>query len=123
MVKTIGKIALAVVVALLFTNLLFGGGGDNNADVAAQVKDGALIIDTRTPGEFSNGHVQGALNIPYDSIARSISQYETNKTKTIIVYCRSGNRSAHAKQSLISTGYTNVIDAGSIGNMHRQLKK
>jgi phage shock protein E len=123
MLKSIGKFALAIVVALLFTNLLFGGNGDHNADVATLAKEGALIVDTRTPGEFSNGHVNGAVNIPYDVIAQSIDQYETNKTQAIILYCRSGNRSAYAKQSLISAGYTNVIDAGSIGNMHRQLKK
>jgi rhodanese-related sulfurtransferase len=102
---------------------LFGGKGDKNSIVASLAEEGALIVDTRTPGEFSNGHVSGAVNIPYDIIAQSIDQYETNKTKTIILYCRSGNRSSYAKQSLISAGYSNVVDAGSIGNIQHQLKK
>lgn len=119
--KIIGKIALATVVGFLAVNLLFGGKGDKNADVPTLVKKGALIVDTRTAGEFNNGHVKGAVNIPYDMIANSIDQHETDKSKPIIVYCRSGNRSSHAKRSLISAGYTNVVDAGSIGNMQRNM--
>ena len=118
--KTIGKIGLAVVVGFLLVNLLFGGGGDKQADIPKLLKEGALVVDTRTPGEFSNGHVKGAINIPYDIIARSIDQYETNKTQSIIVYCRSGSRSAYAKRYLIDAGYTNVVDGGSIGHMQKQ---
>ncbi|MDF7824357.1 rhodanese-like domain-containing protein [Pontiellaceae bacterium B12227] len=123
MMKTLGKIGLAVVVGFLFVNLLFGGKGDKGADIPKLLKEGALLIDTRTPGEFSNGHVQGAINIPYDIIARAIDQYETNKTQSIIVYCRSGSRSSYAKRYLIDAGYTNVVDAGSIGNMQKQARK
>lgn len=121
--KTIGKMGLAVVVGFLLINLLFGGKGDKNADIPQLLKEGALVVDTRTAGEFSNGHVQGAINIPYNIIARSIDQYETNKTQSIIVYCRSGSRSSHAKRYLIKAGYTNVVDAGSIGNMQKQTRQ
>ncbi len=123
MIKTLAKTAAAVVVALLFMNLLFGGRGDRDADIPAQLNRGALIVDTRTPGEFQNGHVKGAVNIPYDVIAQSIAQFETDPARPIVLYCRSGSRSAMAKRSLLSAGYTNVTDAGSIGNMQRQLPK
>ncbi len=119
--KTLGKIVLATVVGFLALNLFFGGKGDKNADIPTLVKKGALIVDTRTAGEFNNGHVKGAINIPYDIIGDSIDQHETDPSKPIIVYCRSGNRSSHAKRSLIAIGYTNVIDAGSIGNMQRNM--
>ena len=121
--KTIGKIALATVVGFLAVNLLFGGKGDKNADIPSLVKKGALIVDTRTAGEFANGHVKGAVNIPYDIIAGAIEQHETDPSEPIIVYCRSGNRSSHAKRALFEAGYTNVIDAGSIGNMQRNMPK
>lgn len=120
MMKTIGKIGLAALVGFLLINLLFGGGGDKNADIPRLLKEGALVVDTRTPGEYSNGHVKNAINIPYDRIARSIDQYETDQSKEIIVYCRSGSRSSQAKKYLINAGYTNVVDAGSIGNLQKQ---
>lgn len=123
MIKTLGKIALAAVVGVLLVNLLFGGGGDKNPDTPRLLKEGALIVDTRTPGEYANGHVKNAINIPYDLIARSIDQYETDPSKPIIVYCRSGNRSSIAKKNLVEAGYTNVVDAGSIGNMQKQLQQ
>lgn len=119
--KTVGKMLLAIVVGFLAVNLLFGGKGDKHADIPTLVKDGALIVDTRTKGEFNNGHVMGAINIPYDIIANAIDQYEKDQSKPIIVYCRSGNRSSHAKRSLFEAGYTNVIDAGSIGNMQSNM--
>jgi rhodanese-related sulfurtransferase len=121
MMKAIGKGALAVLVGFLLVNLLFGGRGENNPELPALIKKGALIIDTRTPGEYSNGHVKGAINIPYDSIAEKIVFIETDQAKPIIVYCRSGNRSAHAKGYLNEAGYTNVVNAGSIGNLQKQI--
>lgn len=123
MIKTLGKIGLAALVGFLLVNMLFGGNGDKGADIPSLLKKGALVVDTRTPGEYSNGHVKGAINIPYDIISRAIDQHETDKSKSIIVYCRSGNRSSHAKRYLIEAGYTNVVDAGSIGNMQKQIKK
>ena len=123
MMKILGKIGLAAVVGFLLVNMLFGGGGDKEADLPKLLDEGALLIDTRTPGEFSNGHVTGAINIPYDIIGRTIGQHETDPSKVIIVYCRSGSRSSHAKRYLIEAGYTNVVDAGSIGNMQKQIKK
>jgi phage shock protein E len=119
--KTLTKLIGAAAVGFLLVNLLFGGKGDKNADLPALVKTGALLVDTRTAREYQNGHVKGAVNIPYDIIARAIDQYETDKSKPIVVYCRSGNRSSHAKRSLMNAGYTNVVDAGSIGNMQRNM--
>lgn len=120
--KLIGKIGLTAIVGLLLIKLLFGGRGDQGVDIPRLVKDGALIVDTRTPGEYSGGHVKHAINIPYDIIARAIDQYETDQSKPIIVYCLSGSRSSYAKRSLIEAGYTNVVDAGSMGNMQKQIR-
>ena len=123
MIKTLGKIGLGVGIGFLLVNLLFGGSADKNANLPKLLREGALLIDTRTHGEFSNGHVKGAINIPYDLIAQSIDQHQTDPAKLIIVYCRSGNRSSHAKRYLIEAGYTNVVDAGSISHVQKQIKK
>ncbi|WP_372796192.1 rhodanese-like domain-containing protein [Pontiella sp.] len=123
MLHTILKMVLAFGVGILAINLLFGGRGDKKANLPGLVKDGALIVDTRTPGEFSNGHVQGAINIPYDIITGEIARHQPDPARPIIVYCRSGNRSSQAKRSLMAAGYTNVVNAGSIGNMQRNMPK
>lgn len=107
----------------ILANLLFGGGADKDADVPALIKSGALVIDTRTAGEFAGGHIDGALNIPYDIIAGAIGQQKTDKSKAIIVYCHSGARSASAKRTLNKAGYTNVVNAGSLHRMRKLLAK
>jgi phage shock protein E len=121
--KTTLKIGLAAVAMGMLGNLFFGGGGDKSADVHTLVENGALVVDVRTKHEFGAGHIEGAANIPYDAIANAIGQQAADKSKPIVVYCRSGSRSAHAKRALAKAGYTNVVDAGSFANMRRQLRK
>ncbi len=73
------------------------------ADYAALVKSGALIIDVRTPGEFNSGHIKGSINIPLDDIRNKTEELK-KKNKLIITCCRSGNRSGMAKSMLESAG-------------------
>jgi rhodanese-related sulfurtransferase len=73
------------------------------ADYAALVKSGALIIDVRTPGEFNSGHIKGSINIPLDDIRNKTEELK-KKNKVIITCCRSGNRSGMAKSMLESAG-------------------
>ena len=105
----------------ILANLLFGGGADKDADIAELVKAGALVIDTRSPGEFAGGSIKGAVNIPYHIIGRSIGQYTADKSQDIIVFCHSGARSSAAKKSLEQAGYTNVVNGGSLNRMRGQL--
>ncbi|MEY3245808.1 MAG: hypothetical protein RL253_965, partial [Bacteroidota bacterium] len=72
-------------------------------DYAALVKNGALIIDVRTPGEFNSGHIKGSINIPLDDIRNKTEELK-KKNKVIITCCRSGNRSGMAKSMLESAG-------------------
>lgn len=67
------------------------------------------IVDVRTKEEYDTGHVNGALNIPYDEIDEKV---DLDKEKTIIVYCRSGRRSSIAYETLKKLGY-NVYDLGA----------
>jgi len=102
-------------------NLLFRGGADKGIDLPLLIRSGALVIDTRTAGEFSGGHIDGAINIPYDVIGNVIGKYETDKSKPIIVYCHSGARSAAARKALVHAGYTNVVNGGSLHHVQHAL--
>ena len=70
------------------------------------------LIDVRTPGEFAQGHIPTAENIDYRRIATRMA--EGDRDALIVVYCRSGSRSARAARTLASLGYTNVVDFGGI---------
>jgi len=107
----------------LLANLLLRGGADKDADIAELVGEGALVVDTRTAREYAGGSIEGAVNIPYDTIARDIGQHETDKSRPIVVFCHSGARSGTAKKYLQQAGYTNVVNGGSIGHMRKQLGK
>jgi rhodanese-related sulfurtransferase len=77
--------------------------GIKQVDFKQLVKDGALIIDVRTVGEYKTGHIKNSVNIPLSDIQRSLNKIPKNKT--IITCCASGMRSGSAKQILKSNGY------------------
>ena len=70
------------------------------------------VIDVRTLDEWNTGHLESAINIEW----QNITSIESNipKNEKIYLYCRSGNRSGKATKILLDSGYTNVINAGSI---------
>lgn len=111
----------AIVMIFGFLANLFSCGAMEKADIPALVQNGALVIDVRTPGEFSGGAIKGAVNIPYDEIAAKIGQVEADKSRPIIVYCRSGARAGVARKSLIQLGYTQVVNGGGISRMRELL--
>ncbi|MFN8252899.1 MAG: rhodanese-like domain-containing protein [Ferruginibacter sp.] len=88
---------------------LFGGG--TTVDLQQVINDGAYLVDVRTSGEFSMGHVKGSVNIPLDIIASKTAQLKNKKT--IVVFCQSGGRSSAAKSILEKNGFTNVVNGGS----------
>ena len=82
-----------------------------------------VLLDVRTQEEFANGHIPGALLLPYDEIDQNASQLLPEKEKEIIIYCRSGRRSAIAKDSLEALGYTNVKDFGGMNRWQGKVEK
>lgn len=74
------------------------------------VKEGAVIVDVRTAGEFQGGHIRGSINVPLQSIQSSLGKIAKNKT--VITCCASGMRSASAKSILKSAGYADVHNGG-----------
>ena len=75
----------------------------------AALAAGARIVDVRTPAEFSGGHIDGAINVPLGELQAKLKELG-KKNKPILVYCRSGSRSAQAVGFLRQRGFTNVLD-------------
>ncbi|MCL1855700.1 MAG: DUF1294 domain-containing protein [Clostridia bacterium] len=73
-----------------------------------------IILDVRTKPEFAESHINGAILIPDTEIIDEAPQLLPDKQQTILVYCRSGNRSKKAALALIELGYTNVYDLGGL---------
>jgi rhodanese-related sulfurtransferase len=72
------------------------------------------LIDVRTPEEFAEGHIPGAVNISLQSLSSRIDKIA--RDRAVILYCRSGNRSGMALTALRQAGYTEVYNLGGIGS-------
>ena len=75
------------------------------------VEQGALLVDVRTPAEFAAGHATGAVNIPVQELPQRLRELG-DPERPIVLYCRSGARSASAARLLESKGFRKVIDVG-----------
>lgn len=75
--------------------------------------EGVVLVDVRTRAEFAAGHIPGAICIPVESIS-SPPEELPDMEQTILIYCRSGNRSKQAAEKLAAMGYTNIIECGGI---------
>ena len=84
-------------------------------ELMAEEKD-YIILDVRTPEEFEERHIVGAINVPNETIGTEEIAELPDKDQMILVYCRSGNRSKDASQKLVELGYTNIIEFGGINN-------
>lgn len=79
----------------------------------ALVAAGAVVVDVRTPQEFATGHVPGATNIPYDQMRERASELGGPQTP-VVLYCRTGRRSAVALQTLKELGYEKLWDLQTV---------
>ena len=85
--------------------------GNNEEALLEAIKNGAIIVDVRTPGEFGQGHVKGSKNIPLNEISSKVSEIQ-KWNKPIITVCASGSRSGMAKRTLKANGIE-VYNGGS----------
>lgn len=85
--------------------------GLEKTDYAQLLKNGAVILDVRSKGEYANGHIKGSINIPVDQLEANLHKLK-DKSKPVITCCASGMRSASAKTILKSNGYTEVHNGG-----------
>jgi phage shock protein E len=92
-------------------------------DARAQLKDGALLVDVRTPAEFNSGHLPDAINFPLDEIEVKLPRRVKDKNQAMLLHCQSGMRSGMAMQKLKSLGYANVFNLGSYGRAARMVRE
>lgn len=121
------RIIIAVSVVLMLISLLVGCNDGNNKNVYEQItpdeakalmdsEDGYIILDVRTPEEFAERHIEGAILIPDYGIGEKAESILTDKEQLILVYCRSGRRSKNAANELATLGYTNIKEFGGIND-------
>ncbi|MEY4954312.1 MAG: hypothetical protein RI981_397 [Bacteroidota bacterium] len=79
-------------------------------DIQSLIAEGAKIVDVRTPAEFKDGHVKGAINLPLQTLGSQMNKLK--KDEVIITCCRSGSRSGMARRQLLAAGFTQVYNGG-----------
>jgi phage shock protein E len=85
----------------------------SSKEAAEYLKDGAMIIDVRSPSEFASGHLMQAHNMPLDRIDVLAPSTVSDKNKILLLHCASGIRSNMAKRKLVELGYKNAFNLGS----------
>ena len=84
-------------------------------DALGYLKNGALVIDVRSSGEFNSGHLAKAINIPLDEIETALPKRVKDKSQVLLLHCASGMRSGMAQSKLQGMGYTNAFNLGGYG--------
>ena len=80
---------------------------------------GALVIDVRSPEEYSGGHLPNAVNIPLGDLRQGLPRRVKDKHQVLLLHCLSGGRSAIAQQQAKNLGYTGVFNLGSLARARR----
>ena len=118
---------IALVIGGLF---MFMQSGNANQTMTYQelqnklnAKENFVLLDVRTQEEFNAGHIPSAILLPYDEINLKAATVLPEKEKEIVLYCRSGRRSAIAKKALVELGYKDVKDFGVINRWQGELVK
>lgn len=81
-----------------------------------------LLIDVRTPAEWQEGHLEGAILVPYENIGGEIEKIAPDRKTKINLYCRSGRRSGIALDALKAIGYEDVTNFGSVKEASEKLQ-
>ena len=108
-------ILVAVLVgAFIIFSWFRSSGTVSGTEARRLVEGGATLLDVRTTSEFASGHISGAINIPVHTLADRLEELG-DRNEPIVVYCRSGGRSARAQRLLEKAGFAKVSDLGGIG--------
>ena len=97
---------------------LFGFGA--KVDYNELIKQGAVILDVRSKGEYQRGHIKGSINISVDTLSNNLNKLK--KDKPIITCCASGMRSASAKSILKSNSFTEVHNGGGWSSLQNKIR-
>lgn len=87
-----------------------------SANEPTALAEGTVIIDVRTPSEFATGHLEGALNIDFQSGDFAAKVSELDPQGTYYIYCRSGNRSGQAISQMTNMGFSAMTNGGGVSN-------
>lgn len=117
MSKEFIKIGFIIIAVLFIVIFFFKKTASQTAPdvIKSALQQGAVLVDVRTAAEFSSGSAKGAINIPLNQIEQHLQKFKTQQP--IIVFCRSGNRSAQAQKILDKHGIKNVINGGTWQNI------
>lgn len=135
MASPISSTIYGIILGLLIASIIGAPAKSNNSSSAAQTPsveykkltasaakaridsgDKVIILDVRTEAEYNEGYIPNAILIPNETIGGSKPELLPDLDAEILIYCRSGNRSAQAAKKLIALGYTKVYDFGGINN-------
>lgn len=85
----------------------------SRTDALTHLRNGALVVDVRSAGEFNSGHLPDALNFPLDEIETALPLRVKDKNRVLLLHCQSGMRSGAAMTKLRRAGYPNTFNLGS----------
>lgn len=111
-------IFLAIVAAFVLLKQL---GSVSRQAARDYLRQGAKIIDVRSPAEFRDQHLPKAINIPLGELEERIGRVAPNKDEILLLHCLSGGRSGIGRRVLKGMGYTRVFNLGSFGRASRIL--
>jgi len=120
------KVILLILCPFLFLSCK-GQESDKIKKITAQelgtaLKDTVQLIDVRTPAEFKQGHIKGALNIDVTDASFEKNLEQLNKNKPVYIYCRSGQRSNTAAKKMAQAGFDTLYDLkGGINNWDKEV--
>lgn len=98
----------AAIVAIFGLTLSLSGCSSQSVDMSTVT----AVIDVRTPAEFAEGHLDGAVNINWEDATFADQVQALDKNGVYVLYCRSGNRAGQALDAMKSMGFTNLTNAG-----------
>jgi phage shock protein E len=93
----------------------------NTKAAVAAIEQGALIIDVRSKEEIQSGMLPNAIHIPHEEILEGAQSMSLSPDQPIVLYCRSGNRSAIALHTLESAGFTRALNGGGYAALNTML--
>ena len=113
------KYLLGTLVAVLCTACMANPSGAERitaqeAKARMEKNPHAIVLDVRTEAEYKSGHIKGAVLLPLDRLEAEAESVLPDKNAEILIYCRSGRRSAEAGESMSALGYKNIADFGGI---------
>jgi len=103
-------------------NTIIRAANHTEAKAILDAHPAASILDVRTEDEYITGHIEGAVLLPFDEIDETSARDALPDPEgDVLVYCRSGRRSAIAARKLVSLGYASVYDLGGLAGWPYEL--